>query len=154
MKGFFGGGKGNEVKKEKNRGKKRKQEKKRKNKKIFTPLSTDIVLVVLLTLHEIQYRDELDAVDAREAEGQEDQVQGLLEFDHGAGVVRVDADVFGFDFCNARQRGLFGREGENFGESGEGGGGGGGGDGQEEDEGGGFFHVQVKWISILRVTDL
>ena len=87
-----------------------------------TPLSANIVLIVLLTLHEIEHRHELDPSDPREAEGEEDEVQIFLQFDHRAGVVGVDGDVW-FVVHVRRQWRVLGGEGrrDTVGEGGRGG---------------------------------
>ncbi len=86
---------------------KREKEEQKRKMNARTPLPTNIVLPPLpLPLpvpipfppHEIQHRHELDAADPREAEGQEDEVQIFLQFDHGARVVGVDGDVWPFYF--------------------------------------------------------
>ena len=63
-----------------------------------TPLPTDVVLVVPFVPHEVEHRHELDPPDPREAEGEEDEVQILLQLDHGARAVGVDGDVWSFFF--------------------------------------------------------
>ena len=85
MKGIRGGGGG---------GKRRGGGGKKKKKgSLITILSADVIFPILFILHEIEYRDKLDSMDAREAEWEEDEIQILLQLDHGAAVVGVDGDV-------------------------------------------------------------
>lgn len=60
---------------------------------MITVLPADVIFPILFILHEIEYRDKLDSMDAREAEGEENEIHIFLQLDHGAGVVGVDGDV-------------------------------------------------------------
>ena len=83
--GYKGGGGGGKGEAEKG--------KKKKKGSLITILSADVIFPILFILHEIEYRDKLDSMDAREAEWEEDEIQILLQLDHGAAVVGVDGDV-------------------------------------------------------------
>lgn len=67
-------------------------------------MSTDVIFPILFVPHEIEYRDKSDAMDAREAEGEEGEVQTFFQFDHGARVVGVEGDVCGLGWFDVRYR--------------------------------------------------